>query len=102
MEISRLNASEAYEQSVSSYGVVAFWAAGEAEADIRNNQRAAFVFGLARGRDIPALLIAHQNDRLPLDLLDDVAERWREPTDFARIIRQFRDRVADLQVEFVK
>lgn len=100
-EISRLNASELYEQATSSYGVVAFWAEGESEDVIRNNQRAAFLFGLARGRSIPALLIAHDSSRLPLDL-HDLATRWKEYSDFDQIIRTFRDDVADLQHDFVE
>jgi hypothetical protein len=56
---------------------------------------------LARGRGIPTLLIAREGSRLPLDL-HDIASRWREYSDFDRIIRAFRDEVADLQVDFVE
>ncbi|MER9927200.1 hypothetical protein NKJ84_30935 [Mesorhizobium sp. M0048] len=75
-EISRLTASEAYEQVVSSFGVIAFLE-GDSEEALRNNQRAAFIYGIARGRNIPALLITHQKSALPLDLRDQAARWWR-------------------------
>lgn len=50
-EISRLNASEAYELTLSSYGVIAFWMDGTSEDAVRNNQRAAFMYGIARGKE---------------------------------------------------
>lgn len=100
-EISRLNASEAFEQATSSYGVIAFWVNGNDEASMRNNQRAAFVFGLARGRNIPAVLLAHQDVVLPLDLQDQ-ADRWRAYPDIDKVIRFFRDDVSDLQNDFVQ
>ncbi|WP_445679016.1 P-loop ATPase, Sll1717 family [Radicibacter daui] len=97
-EISRLNASEAYEQVMSSYGVIVFWdARDDAEAD-RNNQRASFIFGLARGHGIPALLIAHQQVSLPLDL-EDQADRWDSPEGLDALVAAFRIRVADYQNE---
>lgn len=99
-EISRLNASEAYEQVVSSFGVITFWMDGESEQTQRNNQRAAFIYGIARGRGIPALLIAHDKSSLPLDLHDQ-ADRWWKLDDLDAIIAEFRLRVADLQNEFV-
>ncbi len=100
-EISRLSASEAYEQATSSYGVCVFWIEGDDEKTSRNNQRAAFIYGVAKGRGIPALLLAPEDARLPLDLQDQ-ATRWTELSDFENIIRQFRDEVADLQVDFVE
>lgn len=99
-EISRLNASEAYEQVASSFGTIAFWMEGDSEQAARNNQRAAFIYGIARGRNIPALLIAHQKSSLPLDLQDQ-ADRWWKLADLDEIIGAFRLRVADVANEFV-
>jgi hypothetical protein len=101
LEVSRLSAAEAYEQVASSYGVITFWEKGEGEERIRNNQRAAFVFGLASGKGVPSILLAHEEDDLPLDL-HDLATRWKVLDDIAPIIRAFRDDVADLQVDFVE
>ncbi|MER8428033.1 hypothetical protein [Mesorhizobium sp. M1403] len=98
-EISRLTASEAYEQVVSSFGVIAFLE-GDSEEALRNNQRAAFIYGIARGRNIPALLITHQKSTLPLDLRDQAARWWRLG-DLDKIISDFRLLGADLQNEFV-
>lgn len=100
-EISRLSALEAYEQVISSYGVISCWLPGETEECIRNNQRASFVFGVARGRGIPCLLIAKEGDALPLDL-NDIATRWEDLSDFEKIIGRFRDHVADLQNDFIE
>lgn len=100
-EISRLSALEAYEQVMSSYGVVACWLPGETEEVVRNNQRASFVFGLARGRGIPCLLIAKEGESLPLDL-NDIATRWDNLTDFDKVISRFRDDVAELQHDFIE
>ncbi|MFC3077820.1 P-loop ATPase, Sll1717 family [Phenylobacterium terrae] len=100
-EISRLDAREAYEKTTSSYGVIASWVDGDSEEIIRNNQRAAFVFGLARGRGIPARLFAHEKSQLPLDLQDQ-ATRWYQYQDIDKAIRDFRDEVADLQHDFVQ
>ena len=101
LEVSRLSAAEAFEQVASSFGVISFWEKGEGEERVRNNQRAALVVGLAAGKGIPSLLIAHEDDSLPLDL-HDLATRWKSLDDLAAIIRAFRDDVADMQVEFVE
>lgn len=87
--------------AMSSYGLILYWMAGDGEDALKNNQRASFLFGLARGRGIPAFLLAHEKDDLPLDLQDE-ATRWHEYGDIDKIIRQFRDDVADLQIEFVE
>ena len=100
-EISRLSASEAYEQATSSYGVIASWIQGDGEEIARNNQRAALIYGLARARGIPALLIAPDDLALPLDLQEN-ATRWKSYSDFDRISHAFRDRVADLQNDFIE
>ncbi|WP_395650769.1 P-loop ATPase, Sll1717 family [Brevundimonas sp.] len=100
-EISRLSALEAYEQVMSSYGVISCWSPGQGEEARRNNQRASFVHGLAKGRGIPCLLIAREGEALPLDL-NDIATRWKELSDFDKIISRFRDEVADLQNDFIE
>lgn len=99
-EISRLNASEAYQHVASSFGIIAFWMDGTSEEAIRNNQRAAFIYGIARGKEIPALLIAHERMRLPLDLQDQ-ANRFFKPSDLDELVASFRIRVADAQNDFV-
>ena len=99
-EISRLNAGEAYQHVASSFGVIAFWMEGNSEPALRNNQRAAFIYGVARGLSIPALLIAHETMSLPLDLQDQ-ADRFFNLSELDRMIAHFRDRVADAQNEFV-
>jgi hypothetical protein len=45
--------------------------------------------------------MAHEDARLPLDLHDQ-AIRWKEHSDFDRIIGEFRNEVADLQLDFVE
>jgi len=98
-EISRLNASEAFEHTAVSFGVVVFWVdSADLEAE-RNNQRAAFIFGLARGLDIPAVLIAHESSQLPLDLHDSAA-RWGRMDDIDGLIASFRDQVADEIIQY--
>ena len=99
-EISRLNSSEAHEQVTSSFGVVAFWMEGNSDEAKRNNQQAAFIYGVARGRGIPALVVAHAKSALPLDLHDQ-ADRWWKVEDIDQLITEFRLRVADSQNEFV-
>jgi hypothetical protein len=103
LEISRLSASEAHEQVMSSFGVVASWVSGDGNAEEieRNNQRAAFIFGLARGAGIPAILVAEEGAALPLDL-NDTASRWADLSDFDKIISRFRDDVADSQNDFIE
>ncbi len=100
-EISRLNASEAYEQVISSFGIVAFWMDGNGEEVQRNNQRTAFIYGVARGRNIPALLVAHEKSTLPLDLHDQ-ADRWWKLDDLDKLVADFRLRVADVQNDFIR
>jgi hypothetical protein len=93
-EISRLNASEAYEHTMGSFGVVLFWNDDGGQVARQNNQRAAFIFGLARGADIPAILLANEKARLPLDL-HDIAERWARLEDIDPLINSLRENVAD-------
>ena len=100
-EIDRLTATEAFEQVVQSFGVVATWHAdGDPEA-FRQNQRSAFAIGVARGLDIPFMLLAHTRMRLPLDL-DEIASRWSTTGDIDPLMREFREAVADAQQSFVE
>jgi hypothetical protein len=99
-EIDRLTASEAFEQIVQSFGVVAIWHAESAPEAFRQNQRAAFAVGVARGLGIPFLLLAHDDMRLPLDL-DECATRWSALSDVDRVMRDFREIVADAQQDYV-
>lgn len=100
-EVSRLTASEAYEQVAASQGVISFWDASASPEALRSNQRASFIYGVARGRGIPALLIAHQNIQLPMDL-EEIADRYKEPEEIDGLIYRFRNDVSDFQNQFVK
>lgn len=93
-EIARLNAQEAWEQVASSHGVVVTWQDSSSIESKLNNQRAAFIFGLARGLDIPALLLAYSSAKLPADL-EVQASRWSRVTDLNNILIDFRDEVQD-------
>jgi hypothetical protein len=99
-EISRLTATEAFEHVSASFGVVAFWEDSEGDDSLRNNQRASFILGLARGLDVPAVLITPQESRLPLDFHDTVS-RWSVVDDVIGIISSFRDNVAEEIFSFV-
>lgn len=99
-EISRLNASEAFELASASFGIVAFWLEGNNADVVRNNQRAAFIFGLGRGMDIPSILLAHESSSLPLDL-HDYATRWGRMDDIDSVVADFRNRVADEIVQHI-
>jgi hypothetical protein len=98
-EISRLTATEAFEHVSASFGVVAFWEEPNGESSIRNNQRASFIYGLARGLGIPAILIAPEQLQLPLDFHDNAA-RWSVVEDIDSIVASFRNDVADEIVNF--
>ena len=100
-EIDRLTATEAFEQVSQSFGVIAIWDESEPPQSKRQNQRTAFAIGLARGLDIPFLLFAHKDNRLPLDL-DEIATRWSNISDLAGIMRSFRDEVYEAQESFVE
>ena len=65
-EVDRLTASEAHSQVAASFGVIATWHSDHVPHADRQNQRAAFVIGLARGFDIPFRLVAANHLRLPL------------------------------------
>ena len=95
-EIDRLTASEAFEQVAQSFGVLAIWHGTSVPEAFRQNQRAAFSIGIARGLDIPFLLLAPNKLRLPLDL-DELATRWDVPADLDAKMRDFRDAVAEAQ-----
>ena len=100
-EIDRLTATEAFEQVSQSFGVIAIWDASKKNHAIRHNQRASYVTGLARGLDVPFLLLAHKDTRLPLDL-DEIATRYDRPYGIASAMRLFRDAVYDEQESFVE
>jgi hypothetical protein len=100
-EIDRLTATEAFEQVAQSFGVLAVWNDPTAPEAFRQNQRAVFAIGLARGLEIPFLLFAHEDQRLPLDL-DEIAARWSSVLDVDRIMRDFREQVYDAQEAFTE
>lgn len=93
-EIGRLSAHEAWEQVAVSSGVIVTWEEGDTLEVLRSNQRAALVYGMARGRGIPALLLAHRRAVLPSDLSAQ-AERWADLQQIDGILRDFRDDVQD-------
>jgi hypothetical protein len=99
-EIDRLTATEAFEQVAQSFGIVAVWHADSAPEAFRQNQRASFAIGVAKGMDIPFLLLAHTSARLPLDL-DELATRWSTVSDVDSVMREFREAVADAQQSYV-
>jgi hypothetical protein len=100
-EIDRLTATEAFEQVSQSFGIIAIWHETSAPEAFRQNQRAAFAIGIARGIDIPFLLLAHNSTRLPLDL-DELATRWDVVADVDAKMRDFRDAVAEAQRSHVE
>ena len=100
-EIDRLTATEAYEQVSQSFGVIAVWDNSEGPDAFRQNQRCSFAVGVARGADIPLLLFAHRDDRLPLDL-DEIAIRWSRVSDVDTKMQAFRDDVYDAQESHIE
>ena len=100
-EIDRLTASEAFEQVSQSFGVIAVWDDTNTSAAFRQNQRLAFAIGLARGLDIPFLLLAQKNNRLPLDL-DEIATWWSRISDIDAPMHKFRDEIYEEQEAFVE
>ena len=100
-EVDRLTASEAFEHVSQSFGVIAIWDTSNTTHSIRQNQRNAFAIGVARGLEIPFLLLAHKNTRLPLDL-DEIATRWEHIAALGSIMRGFRDEVYEAQESFVE
>lgn len=93
-EMGRLTAQEAWEQAAGSFGVIVSWQNAKDHESNRNNQRAAFLYGVGQGAGIPALLLAHANMVLPTDL-HSKATRWNNLTDLDLILRGFRDDVQD-------
>ena len=100
-EIDRLTATEAFEQVSQSFGIIAIWSHSDEAGAFRQNQRAVFAIGLARGLDIPFLLLAREDDRLPLDL-DEIATRWSKIPDIDSIMLAFRDEVYEAQGAYVE
>jgi hypothetical protein len=100
-EIDRLTASEAFSQVTASFGIVVIWHETNQPEAFRQNQRGAFVIGLARGLGLPFLLFAQEGHHLPLDL-DEIAVRFAQPADVDRHIREFREEVYEFEEEFVE
>lgn len=100
-EISRLPALEAYDHAAASFGVIVTWQDTQSSDSRRNNQRAAFLFGIARGLEIPAILIAHDRSQLPSDI-SDLATRFTSENDLPEILRGFRDDVHDAINDYVE
>ena len=100
-EIDRLTATEAYEQVSQSFGIIAVWDNSNEPDAFRQNQRCSFAVGVARGAEIPFLLFAHQDDRLPLDL-DEIATRWSRVSDIDAKMRSFRDDISTAQESHVE
>ena len=93
-EISRLTAAEAWEQVSASFGVVVTWSEGSDLDAQRNNQKAALIYGMARGNDIPILLLAHTRTILPADI-NDQATRFSNFSEIDGIMLRFRDHIQD-------
>ena len=100
-EIGRLTATEAFEQVSQSFGVIAVWEHSDGPEAFRQNQRSAFTIGLARGLDIPFLLFARKDDRLPLDL-DEIATRWLKVSDVDTNMLAFREEIYEAQEAYVE
>jgi hypothetical protein len=100
-EIDRLTATEAFEQVAQLFGVVAIWHDTSDQDALCQNQRAAFAVGIARGLEIPFLLLAPNKARLPLDL-DELSTRWEVVADIDAKMRDFRDAVAEAQRSHVE
>jgi hypothetical protein len=83
-----------------SFGIVIVWHPDSAPEAFRQNQRASFAVGVAKGMDIPFLLLARTSARLPLDL-DELATRWSTISDIDPAMRDFREEVADAQQSYV-
>ena len=62
-EVDRLTATEAFDQVSQSFGVIVVWDSDDSPLSIKHNQRAAFSIGVARGLDIPFLLLAQETAR---------------------------------------
>ena len=93
-EVARLTAMEAWEQVGASFGLVVTWQEANDLESRRNNQRAMLLFGMARGLDVPALLLAHTRAQLPSDVADQ-ATRFTSDDELSEIFREFRDDVQD-------
>jgi hypothetical protein len=100
-EIDRLTASEAFSEVTASFGVIATWHGDDEPESFRQNQRAAFAIGLARGLGLPFLLLAEEGYHLPLDL-DDAASRYAKHTDVDGHLRGFKDGLEEFEEDFVE
>lgn len=99
-EIDRLTAIEAFEQVTQSFGIIGIWHSELTEGAKKQNQRLAFVMGLANGLDIPFLLLARDGQRLPLDL-DEFATRFKNAAHIRMELKSFREQVLKCQSEYI-
>lgn len=90
-----------FEQISQSFGVIAAWHGATVPDHFKQNQRSAFAIGLARGLDIPFLLLAHAAERLPLDL-DETASRWSSLSDVDGVLNDFRDQIYESQQAYTE
>jgi hypothetical protein len=98
-EVDRLTASEAHSQVAASFGVIATWHSEHVPHANRQNQRAAFVIGLARGFDIPFRLIAANHLRLPLDI-DEISTRISENSDIGSLVMSLKEEIDTSSLEY--
>src|SRR5690606_22234138 len=63
------------------------------------NQRAAFVIGLARGFDVPFRLIAANDLRLPLDL-DEISTRVSEISDIGALVMALKEEIDTSSLDY--
>lgn len=100
-EIDRLTASEAFSQVAASLGIIATWHSDAEPESFRQNQRAAFAIGLARGLGLPFLLLAPEGLHLPLDL-DEIASRYNKTTDVDGHLRGLKEELEEFEEDFVE
>lgn len=98
-EVDRLTASEAHSQVAASFGVIATWHSDQVPHATRQNQRAAFVIGLARGFDVPFRLIAANDLRLPLDL-DEISTRVSENSDIGALVMALKEEIDTSSLDY--
>ena len=92
-EIDRLTASEAMEQISQSFGVSAIWHRDSHDHHFKQNQRISFSFGIAKGLNLPWLLVADLDQRLPLDI-DEIATKVSLESHLRSELRRFKGEVA--------
>lgn len=100
-EVGRITAAEVWENVSASLGVVTFWLEGSSPEATVSNQRSMLAFGMARGLDIPTLLLAPTSAELPLDV-STKATRYSSLDALDPIFRRFRDDVSDARQNYVE